>query len=127
MLLAHHILGEALGGQQRTEEIEVEYELNALRVEVKEGLDPLRFLGKVAEFKGILGGGAERRIAARAVDEYIAGAEGRINLLPCVLKALGLKDIAADSESRAAVGVYLVDDLLRRILTQVEHCDLNAE
>ena len=61
MLLAHHILGEALSGQQRAEKIEVEYELNALCVEIKEGLDPLRFLGKVAEFKGILGGGAERR------------------------------------------------------------------
>ena len=72
VLLAYHVLCEALRGEQRAEEVEIENKLNALGVEVEESLDSLRLVGYVLKLERVFGRRAERRVAARAVDENIA-------------------------------------------------------
>ena len=71
ILLAYHVLCKALRGEQRAEEVEIENKLNALGVEVEESLDSLCLVGYVLKLECVFGSRAERRVAARAVDEDI--------------------------------------------------------
>ena len=72
ILLAYHVLCKALRGEQRAEEVEIENKLNALGVEVEESLDSLCLVGYVLKLECVFGRRAERRVAARTVDEDIA-------------------------------------------------------
>ena len=71
VLLAYHVLCKALRGEQRAEEVKIENKLNAFGVEVEESLDSLCLVGYVLELEYVFGRRAERRVAARTVDEDI--------------------------------------------------------
>ena len=67
------IPGEHLGGNEGAQEVEVEDEGYALRIEVEEGSYALELL--VAGFIGFLGGGGPGIVAPGAIDEDLAGAQ----------------------------------------------------
>ena len=66
----HHVPGENLGGKQGALEIQLKHEIHAVGGKIKEGL--LAFLGLVLVF--VIGGG-QGAVAARAVDQDVAGAD----------------------------------------------------
>ena len=74
----HHVLGEDLGGDQSAGEVQVEHELHALLIQIKEALG---FGVNVAGLVILLVGGGSGVIAAGTVDEDGTPAQLLVDLL----------------------------------------------
>ena len=122
-LAAHHLARERLRRDQRTQEVEVEHELHAGSVQVKEafgvGVD-------VAFFKIFLIGGGSRIIAARAGHQNIAFAKVLFHGVRHFIADGLVQHVALVSLGNAALGGDLIREALRGFLVQVQQGDLRA-
>ncbi len=117
----HHVLGEGLGGQQGTLEVQLEHKVHAPCVQVKKALLTLLLLVLVLVVRG--GPGV---VAARPVHQNIAGAQVLEHLLMHRLQGLRLQHVGLVALTDEALGFALVGQLFDRFLIQVQSRHLRA-
>ena len=124
--LEDHVLAKNLRRKKRAKEVQVEDKLNAVHRQVVERYHSL-FLGrKVLAGEKLLGRGALRVVAARAVDEDIHRTKARLDFLVGFLNARLFEHVAGKSTRDSAPFGDLVSHLLRELRLQVQDGDLGA-
>ena len=101
VLLAQHILGEHLGGNQGAQEIQVEDELHTGGLQVEKGGDVLLHVAVEVVF---VGGGGAGIVASRPVHQDVAGAEIPADLFPGLQQGFLFQDVGGIRLGRAALG-----------------------
>ena len=125
-MMLPHGAAENLRRQQRAEEIQIEDETDAGRVEIEEGLEPLDLILQILGKQILFARGPLRIVAARAVDQNVAVAERRLDCRFGFFQALDVEHVRSDADRPAARRDDLVGDLRGRLFLQIENCDLCA-
>ncbi len=122
-LPAHHLPGKGLGGQQRANEVQVEHEFHAGFVQIEEGfcvgLD-------VAQLKVFLVGGSTGIVAARAVEQDVAGAKVGQHLIGHSEADVLVQYVAAVRFRHAALGHDFLGEFVGVFIVQIQQGHLRA-
>ena len=106
---SNHLPGEGLGGKQGANPVQVEHILHAVLVQVEEGDGVVVQIGHFKEFLVGVGLGV---VAAGAVDENVAGAQVRLDLLGHGKAVVLAQHVAGVALGAAALG----GDFLRHVV-----------
>ena len=121
MLALHHVLNEHLGGKQGALEVQLEHEVHAGSVQVKEGL--LAFLGFMLIF--VVGGGPGI-VAARAVHQDVAGSQVLEHLLMHFFQSNRVQHVGFVANAAIALGLQVGRQLLHGFFIQVQRRHLRT-
>ena len=121
-----HAAGENLGGEQGSEEVQIEDETDSGGIQIEEGGDAFDFLFKIFGEEIFFAGGAFGVVAAGAVDEDVAGTEFRFDDSLGSLEAVEFQNIGSQTDGFAAGSVDFICHFFGIFLAQIEDCDFCA-
>ena len=125
-LAAHHLARERLRRDQRTQEVEVEHELHAGSVQVKEAFGVGVDVAFIVQIKAEVVAVRARTPGARAVHQNIAFAKVLFHGVRHFIADGLVQHVALVSPGNAALGGDLIREALRGFLVQVQQGDLRA-
>ena len=121
-----HVAGEHLGRQQRADEVQIENEGDAGRIQIEEGNFSFGGTLRIGFFQKFFRGGALRMVAAGSVDQNVARTKLRLDLFMGGDQAFFFQDVGGKADRGPARGIDLVRNFLCGFQFQVEDRDFGA-